>query len=256
MQPAGREPAGRDASRPIIEAVDVHMSYGAVAALDGVTLAVPEGQWLAIAGPSGSGKSTLLSLLAALDRPDRGQVRFRGVDLAGQRSLDRYRRLDVGLVFQLHNLIPHLDARANVEIAMLGTHRSRSARRRHADELLEAVDLGTLGGRRPAEMSGGERQRVAIARALANRPALVLADEPTGSLDPASAANVVEIFSRLHRSEGTTIVMVTHDEAVASAADRTVVLESGRISAAGPAPASGRDRRRPSGTVPAGLQPG
>lgn len=230
------EPAG-DPGRPIIDVVDVHMTYGEVVALDGVTLTVAAGEWLSVAGPSGSGKSTLLALLAALDHPDSGQVLVRGVDLARTQSLDRYRRLNVGLVFQLHNLIPHLDARANVEIAMLGTHRSRGERRHHADELLEMVDLSSLGGRRPSEMSGGERQRVAIARALANRPPVLLADEPTGSLDPASAANIVEVFTRLHRSEGTTIVMVTHDETVAAAADRIVVLEAGRIGAAVGVPA-------------------
>lgn len=231
-------PDGRTAP-PIIEVVDVHLSYGPVAALDGTTLVVHEGEWVGVSGPSGSGKSTLLGMLAALEHPDRGEVRFRGIDLARERRLDRYRRLDVGLVFQLHNLIPHLDARANIEIAMLGTHLSRAARHRRAGELLAAVDLSPLAGRRPAEMSGGERQRVAIARALANRPAVLLADEPTGSLDPASAANVVEVFSRLHRSEGATIVMVTHDAAVAKAADRIVVLEAGRIrsAASGPAPA-------------------
>ncbi len=238
--PAARASAGvadgRVPAPPILEVVDVHLSYGTVAALDGTTLSVREGEWVGVSGPSGSGKSTLLGLLAALEHPDRGEVRFRGADLARKRRLDRYRRLDVGLVFQLHNLIPHLDARANVEIAMLGTHLSRAARHRRAGELLDAVDLASLAGRRPAEMSGGERQRVAIARALANRPAVLLADEPTGSLDPASAANVVVVFTRLHRSEGTTIVMVTHDAAVATAADRVVVLEAGRIRPAPPPP--------------------
>jgi ABC-type lipoprotein export system ATPase subunit len=234
MQPAAHSAAhgahGRCQGGPaIIEALDVHISYGPVAVLDGATLAVGEGEWVAVSGPSGSGKSTLLGLLAALDHPDGGTIRFRGRDLAGERRLDRYRRLDVGLVFQLHNLIPHLDARANVEIAMLGAHRSRAERHRRAAELLEVMDLAPYAHRRPAELSGGERQRVAVARALANRPALLLADEPTGSLDPASAANVVEIFARLHRSEGTSIVMVTHDAAVAAAADRTVTLVAGRI---------------------------
>ena len=220
------------ARRPIVEIRDVHLSYGTVAALDGVELTIPEGEWLAVSGPSGSGKSTLLSLLAALDRPDRGEVRYRGSTLAGERHLDRYRRNEVGLVFQLHNLVPHLDARQNVEIAMFGTHRHGAARRAAADELLEWMQLSELATRRPAEMSGGERQRVAIARALANRPPLLLADEPTGNLDPDSADNVVEVFRRLHGTEGTTIVMVTHDLSVARAADRIVILERGRVLAA------------------------
>jgi putative ABC transport system ATP-binding protein len=214
---------------PIIEAVDVRVTYGPVAALDGATLAVRPGEWVAVAGPSGSGKSTLLQLFAALDQPQSGRIQFRGRDLADEEHLDRYRRFDVGLVFQLHNLIPHLDARRNVEIAMFGTSRHRTARRRAADDLLALVQLSEQAARRPSELSGGERQRVAIARALANSPAVLLADEPTGSLDPDSAANVVEVFRGLHRSKGTTILMVTHDPSVAAAADRVVTLERGRI---------------------------
>jgi ABC-type lipoprotein export system ATPase subunit len=219
---------------PIVEVHDVRLSYGTVHALDGAELVVDEGEWLAVAGPSGSGKSTLLSLLAALDRPDRGEVRYRGRSLVDERHLDRYRRLEVGLVFQLHNLVPHLDARHNVEVAMFGTGRHRAARRKATDEVLAWMQLDGLATRRPAELSGGERQRVAIARALANRPPLLLADEPTGNLDPESADNVVDVFRRLHQHAGTTIVMVTHDAAVAAAADRVVTLERGRVVGAGP----------------------
>ncbi|MDA8310481.1 MAG: ABC transporter ATP-binding protein [Actinomycetota bacterium] len=222
-------PSGQPARPPILEVRDVHLAYGPVVALDGIELTVAEGEWLAVSGPSGSGKSTLLSLVAALDQPDRGEVRYRGRALSDDRHLDRYRRNEVGLVFQLHNLVAHLDARQNVEIAMFGTHRHRAARRAAADELLEWMQLSEFASRRPSEMSGGERQRVAIARALANRPPLLLADEPTGSLDPESADNVVEVFRKLHRSEGTTIVMVTHDRSVAAAADRIVTLERGHI---------------------------
>lgn len=213
---------------PLLEAVDVHVDYGKVRALDGASLAVQAGEWVAVAGPSGSGKSTLLQLFAALDHPTSGEIRFRGSDLAKRRVLDGYRRLDIGLVFQLHNLLPHLDAHRNVEVAMFGTHRRRGARRRDAAELLTQVQLGEQARRFPPELSGGERQRVAIARALANRPSVLLADEPTGSLDPDSVANVVEVFRRLHR-EGLTIIMVTHDREVADVADRVVTLERGRI---------------------------
>ncbi len=212
-----------------IEAVGVHVDYGPVHALDGADLSVAEGEWVAVVGPSGSGKSTLLQLFAALDHPTGGEIRFRGEDLGRQRHLDRFRRNEIGLVFQLHNLLPHLDARRNVEIAMFGTHRHRSVRRREAERLLSLVHLEQQAGRLPAELAGGERQRVAIARALANHPSVLLADEPTGSLDPRSAANVVNVLSGLHRSEGLTIVMVTHDPGVAAAADRVVTLEDGRI---------------------------
>src|SRR5579863_4396685 len=119
-------PASFAATQPIIEALDVHLAYGTLAALDGATLAVQSGEWVAVTGPSGSGKSTLLSLLAALDHPDSGTIRYRGRDLGSERHLDRYRRADVGLVFQLHNPVAHLDARENVEVAMLGTGRHRS----------------------------------------------------------------------------------------------------------------------------------
>ncbi|HVX22187.1 MAG TPA: ABC transporter ATP-binding protein [Acidimicrobiales bacterium] len=217
---------------PILEADDVHVEYGPVHALDGASLAVQPGEWVAVAGPSGSGKSTLLQLFAALDHPTSGQIRFRGQDLGARRVLDDYRRRDIGLVFQLHNLLPHLDAQRNVEVAMFGTHRHRGARRREAAELLAQVQLQEQAGRFPPELSGGERQRVAIARALANRPSVLLADEPTGNLDPDSVANVVDVFRRLHR-EGLTIVMVTHDRQVAEAADRVVTLERGRILEAG-----------------------
>lgn len=213
---------------PLIEAVDVQVDYGPVKALDGASLAVQEGEWVAVAGPSGSGKSTLLQLFAALDHPTAGVIRFRGQDLSTRRVLDEYRRRDIGLVFQLHNLLPHLDAHRNVEVAMFGTRRHRATRHRDAAELLAQVQLAEQANRFPPELSGGERQRVAIARALANRPSVLLADEPTGSLDPDSVANVVEVFRRLHR-EGLTIVMVTHDREVADVADRVVTLQRGRI---------------------------
>lgn len=217
----------------ILEAIDVRKEYesGRVRAVDGADLSVTAGEWVAIIGPSGSGKSTLLQLFAALDKPNSGTVLLDGQDLQKLRDVDRYRRLQVGLVFQLHNLLGHLDARRNIEVAMLGTHRSRSERRARADALLSEVQMEGKGDRSPPELSGGERQRVAIARALANEPKVLLADEPTGSLDPASVQQTVELFGRLRREHGTTIVMVTHDDDVAAAADRTVVMRDGKIDA-------------------------
>jgi ABC-type lipoprotein export system ATPase subunit len=228
-------PGPERGEQTVIEADDVEVTYGPVRALDRASLAVRRGEWVAVVGPSGSGKSTLLQLFAALDRPTSGRILFRGRDLGAHRHLDHYRRNDIGLVFQLHNLLPHLDARRNVEIAMFGTRRGRAARRHDADGLLSSVRLEEQAARKPPEMSGGERQRVAIARALANRPTVLLADEPTGSLDPESVTNVVDVFRQLHRTAGLTIVMVTHDAEVAAAADRVVTLEKGRISEGGSA---------------------
>jgi ABC-type lipoprotein export system ATPase subunit len=215
----------------MVEIVDVTKSFdgGRVRALDGASLKVCRGEFVAITGRSGSGKSTLLHLLAALDRADAGRIVVDGNDLAKVRDLDQYRRNEVGLVFQLHNLLPHLDARRNVELAMIGTHLTRAERRARASELLDAVELAGKGQRRPPELSGGERQRVAIARALANRPALLLADEPTGSLDPTSVERVLTLFQRLRNDQGLTIVMVTHDHDVAAAADRIVTIRDGRV---------------------------
>ena len=217
---------------PAVVVTDVVKTFDRshVRALDGISLSIPRNEFIAITGPSGSGKSTLLNLLAALDRPDAGQICVDGIDLTRKRHLARYRRDEVGLVFQLHNLLPHLDVRRNVEIAMFGGRLDRKQRRARADELLASVDLAGKEGRRPPELSGGERQRVAIARALANQPALLLADEPTGSLDPASIERVLALLHQLRDQSSLTIVMVTHDEAVAATADRIVTIEAGKLS--------------------------
>ena len=214
-----------------IEAVDVRKTFdrGLVKALDGVNLTVTAGEYVAITGPSGCGKSTFLHLLAALDRPDSGTLRVDGLDLATLDDPNRYRRERVGLVFQLHNLLPHLSALDNVEIAMIGTKQTTQQQRTRAYELLGAVDLTGFEHRRPPELSGGERQRVALARALANHPRLLLADEPTGSLDTHAVHRALDLLARLHEREQLTIVVVTHDSAVAAAADRLIQLEDGRV---------------------------
>jgi putative ABC transport system ATP-binding protein len=219
-----------DADRaPSIVARDVRKTYdgGRVVALDGATLSVAPGEIVALMGPSGSGKSTLLHLLAGLEQPDAGSLRVEGVDLGHLRHPDRYRRFTVGLVFQLHNLLPHLSVRRNVEVAMMSTHRRDAAAR--ADELLREIGLDGYADRRPPELSGGQRQRVAIARALANEPRVLLADEPTGSLDSASVSSVLRLFHQLRDEHDVTIVIVTHDEQVAAAADRTLRIRDGRI---------------------------
>ncbi len=214
---------------PAIELHDVVKRYrGGVLALDHLDLVIAKQEFVAISGPSGCGKSTLLHLIAALDAPTSGTVLVNGHDLAKMHDLSYFRRREVGLVFQLHDLLPRISVLANVEIVMYGTHRSSRGRHQRANELLEEVDLGGRGSRLPTQLSGGERQRVAIARALANEPGILLADEPTGNLDAESARRIMELFGRV-RNDGVTVVMVTHDEALAAMADRTDRIEVGRI---------------------------
>lgn len=212
-----------------VEARGVTRVYpGNVRALDGVDLTVRYGEMVAITGPSGCGKSTLLHILAAIDTPTSGTVIVGGTDLATCPDLSRYRRLEVGLVFQFHNLLPQLPALLNVELAMEGASMSSRRRRERAQQLLEQVDLAGREHRLPTELSGGERQRVAIARALANDPKVLLADEPTGSLDSASTARFVELLRGLE-SRGITIVLVTHDPEVAGSAHRALEMRDGRV---------------------------
>jgi putative ABC transport system ATP-binding protein len=218
---------------PVVVAVrEVHKYFdrGIVHALSGVNLEVRQGEWVAITGPSGCGKSTLLHLLAALDEPTSGTVEVFGQDLNRLRHPAAFRRRSVGLVFQLHNLLPQLTAAQNVEIAMFGVEHSRAARHRRAYRLLADVDLAGREDRQPTRLSGGERQRVAIARALANDPPLLLADEPTGNLDTASVANVIELVEVLRqRHPELTVIMVTHDQWVAGRADRVVEMRDGVV---------------------------
>ena len=201
---------------------------GNVHALAGVDLTVGHGETVAITGPSGCGKSTLLHLLAAIDSPTAGSLVVAGRDLAHLRDPSDYRRDEIGLVFQFHNLLPQLSAQDNIELPMFGTGRSARQRRARARGLLDEVELGDYGHRFPNELSGGERQRVAIARALANEPKVLLADEPTGSLDSRSTTRFLEMLDDLGE-QGITIVMVTHSSEVAAHADRIVEMNDGRI---------------------------
>ncbi|MFL5580296.1 MAG: ABC transporter ATP-binding protein [Gemmatimonadaceae bacterium] len=209
---------------------DYAMGGDRVHAVRGVSLAVDEGDWVAIVGPSGCGKSTLLNLLGAIDRPDAGSVVLGGRDVADMpdREATRFRLLRVGFVFQRFYLMPTLTARENVELPMAEAKVPKAERRRRAEELLAYVGLAERGRHRPSELSGGEQQRVAIARALANRPAILLADEPTGELDAATGAEVIGLFDRLNR-DGTTIVVVTHDEDLARAARRVIHMRDGHV---------------------------
>lgn len=216
----------------IVETRDLIKIYGdgaEVRALDGVNLHIARGEFVSVMGPSGSGKSTLLNMIGALDRPTSGTVLVNGQDLARVRNLDAFRARTVGFVFQLHNLIPTLTARENVEVPMQGQPISRQARHRRASELLEMVGLAERMNHLPNMLSGGERQRIAIARALANNPTIILADEPTGNLDSQSGEEIVSLMHQLNRELGTTFIVVTHDPAVARQTDRILVMRDGRI---------------------------
>jgi ABC-type lipoprotein export system ATPase subunit len=220
------------ATDDIIETHNLTKLYGdgaEVRALDGVSIQVTRGEYLTVMGPSGSGKSTLLNLLGALDRPTEGRVLINGRDLAQVKDLDTFRARMVGFIFQLHNLIPTLNALENVEVPMMGQVRSRARRRRRAKELLDMVGLANRADHLPNQLSGGQRQRVAVARSLANEPALMLADEPTGNLDSQSGADVIALLRRLNRELGATIVVVSHDPAVARQTDRVLVMRDGQI---------------------------
>ncbi len=209
--------------------VKIYKDGPEVRALNGLTMTVERGEFVAVMGPSGSGKSTLLHILGALDRPTSGEVWVNGQNLAQVRDLDSFRARTVGFVFQLHNLIPTLTARENVEVPMMGQPISRWERRRRAEELLERVGLRHRMNHLPNQMSGGERQRVAIARALANNPVLLLADEPTGNLDSQSGAEVIALMRELNRDLGTTLIVVTHNPSVARCADRILLMRDGYI---------------------------
>lgn len=201
---------------------------GNVTALRGLDLQVRFGEMVAVMGPSGCGKSTLLHLLAAIDTPTTGSIAVAGHDLAHLHNVSAYRRLEVGLVFQFHNLLPQLSSLANVALPMFGTRSTPRQRRARARELLAAVGLADCEHRLPTELSGGERQRVAIARALVNEPKILLADEPTGSLDSASTARFLDLLEGLDRTR-TTVIVVTHAPDVAAHADRIIEMRDGLV---------------------------
>jgi ABC-type lipoprotein export system ATPase subunit len=205
-----------------------------VVALQGLDLTVAEGEMLGVVGASGSGKSTLLNILGGLDRPSAGRVSVNGNDLLklSDRALDRYRRAEVGFVWQQtgRNLIPYLSARANVELPMTVAGVGWREKRARSRELLEAVGLWEHRKHKLAQLSGGQQQRVAIAVALANRPKLLLADEPTGEVDSATAQQILDLFRQLNQSHGLTTIIVTHDQGIARQVDRVVAIRDGRTS--------------------------
>jgi putative ABC transport system ATP-binding protein len=213
------------------------MNGEAVHALRGVSLEVTRGAYVAIVGPSGCGKSTLLQLLGGIDTPTAGWVEIDGVRLTGlkDRALTRLRLTRLGFVFQRFHLLPVLTAAENIELPLAEAGIERGERRARARELLGYVGLAQRADHRATQLSGGEMQRVAIARALANRPAVILADEPTGELDLATGRSILELFRRLNR-DGATVIVVTHDEHLAAEAGRVLSMVDGRLAPAGGGP--------------------
>ncbi|MGH9533556.1 MAG: ABC transporter ATP-binding protein [Terriglobales bacterium] len=231
--------AATTAAEPaIVEAEHIgkvfHRDSFEVLALEDVSLTIPRGDFVALMGPSGSGKTTLLNMIAAVDRPTSGTMRVMGQDIyrLKDREAARWRNEKIGYIFQTFNLIPVLTAAENVELPLLLARLSKAQRREHVETALRLVGLQDRMGHLPKQLSGGQEQRVAIARSIVTDPAILLADEPTGDLDRQSAAEVLEIMTRLNREFGKTIVMVTHDAHAAGYARRTYHLEKGRMLAA------------------------
>ena len=221
-------------SRPVLVALNLSKDYPmngeTVHALRGVSLEVNPGEYVAVAGPSGSGKSTLLQLIGGIDTPSAGTVEILGTSLSSlsEHDLTRLRLTRVGFIFQRFHLLPVLTARENVELPMAEAGVPRRVRQERALELLTYVGLANRARHRATQLSGGEMQRVAIARALANRPALLLADEPTGELDAATGEEILALFHRIN-GDGTTLIVVTHDERLAAEANRIIHMLDGRI---------------------------
>ena len=210
---------------------NIHKSFGSLEVLKGIDLEIAKGEVVSIVGPSGAGKTTLLQIMGTLDRADSGQVIINDTDIArlGQKSLARFRNRQIGFVFQFHQLLPEFTALENVMIPGLIGGNSRKQTRQRALQLLDFMGLSERADHKPSELSGGEKQRVAVARALINEPAVILADEPSGSLDSANKAELHRLFFDLRDRLGQTFVIVTHDEELARTTDRTIHLRDGKI---------------------------
>lgn len=214
-----------------IELTDVvkHYDGALVKALNGVTLAVRKGQLVSLLGPSGSGKSTLLNVMSTMDRQTQGEVRIGGKDVYSYRPLDRFRARHIGFVFQFHYLLPHLTLLENVELPMMVFEKNKTIRRKKARRLLYHMGLSIKENDRPNRVSGGERQRAAIARALANQPDIVIADEPTGNVDTETGLMVMSFIVDYCREQNASLIMATHNQALADLTDRRVLIENGLI---------------------------
>jgi putative ABC transport system ATP-binding protein len=212
---------------PAVSVERVSKSYGRIRALREVSMRAAPGEVVAITGPSGCGKTTLLNVIASIERPDAGRVTVDGTEVTELEDPTAYRRDTVGIVFQLHHLLPMLTARANVELPLIAAGVPRAERRSRAVELLAEVGLAARAEERPATLSGGERQRVAVARALANEPTLLLADEPTGSLDAASGRLVLSVLDQARERRGMTLLIASHDPLLGDRPDRYVQMADG-----------------------------
>ncbi|KZX11317.1 ABC transporter ATP-binding protein [Methanobrevibacter oralis] len=215
----------------VVEIKDLKKSYenGHIKALNGISLTIEEGEFVSIIGPSGSGKSTLLNMLGALDLPDSGSISVAGYNLLKNKKLSEFRGDKIGFIFQLHNLIPNISVVENVKIPMFTKKWSNQQMTKRALGLLDAVGLRNKANQMPNKLSGGERQRVAIARALANNPSIILADEPTGSLDSKTSNKILKELDKLHKENNVTLIVVTHDMNVARLADRVIEVLDGQI---------------------------
>lgn len=215
----------------MIELQGITKSFGSLQVLKGIDLTIGKGEVVSIVGPSGAGKTTLLQIMGTLDRPDCGSVRINGTDVGrlNERKLSAFRNGEIGFVFQFHQLLPEFTALENVMIPALIQNVSAGTARKRAMEMLEMMGLAERASHKPAELSGGEKQRVAVARALMNHPAVVLADEPSGSLDTQNKEELHRLFFDLRDRLNQTFVIVTHDEGLAAQTDRTIHLLDGRI---------------------------
>ena len=215
----------------VIEIQGLKKSYEnrQITALSGIDLKIKEGEFVSIIGPSGSGKSTLLNMIGALDTPDEGTINVAGTDLTRKEDLSKFRSDEIGFVFQLHNLIPNLTVLENVQIPLIETPLSDENMEKRALDLLKSVNLENKINQKPTKLSGGERQRVAIARALVNHPSIILADEPTGSLDSKTQDIILDLLKDVHKKENVTLIIVTHSPYVANMADRSITVLDGEI---------------------------
>lgn len=215
----------------MIELVNISKSFGNLNVLKDISLKVNNGEVISITGPSGAGKTTLLQIMGSLDKPDGGKVMYDGCDITGlkEKQLSAFRNRHIGFVFQFHQLLPEFNAKENIMIPSLIAGNSMSNAATRADELLELLGLAERGSHKPSELSGGEKQRIAVARALVNQPDVILADEPSGSLDSHNRQELHNLILKLRKDLGQTFVIVTHDDSLAKLADRQIRLLDGRI---------------------------